>query len=241
MFIENRKRAVVKTVSWRLLASLTTMGLVFLFVGKVSVAAVVGSVEVIAKMVLYYADERLWNKLNFGRREFEPFVLWLTGLSGAGKSTLANEIYCKLKKKGYRIEQLDGDSIRDIFPQTGFSKEERDNHIKRVGYLASMLEKNGVIVISSFISPYKETREFVRKMCNNFCELYVSVSLEECERRDVKGLYQKARAGEIKNFTGIDDPYEKPDNPEILIETENNTVEKSVDCIMKKINKLYGV
>ncbi len=154
-------------------------------------------------------------------------VIWFTGLSGAGKTTLAEKLADYLKKNGEKCELLDGDTVRNIFPQTGFSKKERDEHIKRMGFLASMLERNGVTVVASFISPYRESRDFVRKMCRNFVEVYVSTSLEICEKRDVKGLYKKARKGEITSFTGIDDPYEPPLNPEITINTACETVEES--------------
>ena len=195
----------------------------------------------ITKLVVYYIHERIWNRVNFGKKDVEPFVLWFTGLSGSGKSTLANRFYGYIKSKGYRIERLDGDTVREIFPQTGFTKEERDSHVKRVGYIASMLEKNGVIVISSFISPYRESRGFVRGLCKNFIEVHVSTSIEECERRDIKGLYAKARSGEIKNFTGLDDPYEVPVTPEITVDTENKSLEESFQYLLKELKKRNSI
>ena len=162
----------------------------------------------------------------------EPCVIWFTGLSGAGKTTLAEKLAAYLKAKGEKCELLDGDTVRNIFPQTGFTKKERNEHVKRMGFLASMLERNGVTVLASFISPYRESRDFVRKMCRNFVEVYVSTSLEVCEKRDVKGLYRKARNGEIKSFTGIDDPYEPPLNPEITINTAEETVEESLERLI---------
>jgi adenylylsulfate kinase len=169
------------------------------------------------------------------RKEHTPFVLWFTGLSGSGKSTIADGVYAYLAERGYRVERLDGDTVRSIFPNTGFTREERNSHIKRVGYLASVLEKNGIIVISSFISPYIESRDFVRNMCKKFIEVYVSTSLSECERRDVKGLYKKARAGEIGNFTGIDDPYEPPPHPEIIIDAGNRSIGETTDAVISRI------
>ena len=160
------------------------------------------------------------------------FVLWLTGLSGSGKSTLAEGLYDEISQLDKRVERLDGDVLRGVFPNTGFSKEARDEHIKRVGFMASRLEHHGVIVVASFISPYRAARDFVRNLCGNFVEVYVKASLNECKRRDVKGLYQKAVAGEIKSFTGIDDPYEEPKKPEITVDTENQTVEQSISQIM---------
>jgi adenylylsulfate kinase len=168
-------------------------------------------------------------------------VIWFTGLSGSGKSTISTWVAQELRRRGYRVESLDGDSIRDIFPNTGFSKAERDAHIRRVGYLASKLEQNGVFVIASFVSPYRESREFVRSLCGTFIEVHVSTPFEECERRDVKGLYAKARRGEIKNFTGLDDPYEAPVAPELVLDTTRISVEQAgrrvIDLLQARIGK----
>jgi len=155
------------------------------------------------------------------------YVVWLTGLSGSGKSTLAEKVYLYLKDQGLRVERLDGDVVRSQFPQTGFSKKDRNDHIRRVGSMASSLERQGVIVVASFISPYKEAREEVRRACKNFIEVYVDTPLQECERRDPKGLYKKVRSGQISHFTGVDDPYEIPEAPEIIIKTQGRTVEES--------------
>ncbi len=166
-----------------------------------------------------------------------PFVLWFTGLSGSGKSTIADRVYESLAGKGMRVEKVDGDSVRDVFPQTGFTRDERNSHIRRMGYLVSMLEKNGVSVVASFISPYIESRDFVRSRCSRFVEIFVDASLEECERRDVKGLYGRARAGQIPNFTGIDDPYEAPQRPELVLHTATESVEESCKRVLDYINK----
>ena len=169
----------------------------------------------------------------------QPFVLWFTGLSGSGKSTIAFEVHNRLIRAGFRSEYLDGDSVRELFP-TGFSRQERDTHIKRMGWFASRLEKQGVFVIASFVSPYAEARSFVRNLCRNFAEIYVSTPIEECERRDVKGLYALARRGEIKNFTGVSDPYEVPHAPEVTIDTSDETVERAVDVVLSILSKLPG-
>lgn len=163
----------------------------------------------------------------------KPTVLWFTGLSGSGKSTISEKVYTILKEKGYEVEHLDGDAVREIFPTTGFSKEERNSHIKKVGFIAGLLQKHGVFVVASFISPYKEARDFVRNLCEDFTEIYISTPLEECERRDVKGLYAKARKGEIKNFTGISDPYEVPENPELEIDTTGISVDEAVESVFE--------
>lgn len=237
MYIESNKRSVLKTLSWRVLSTVLTIILVYIFTGEIIIALSIGSLEVVVKFALYFFHERLWNKIRFGKRRIEPFVLWFTGLSGAGKSTLADKTFAYLKEKGLQVEQLDGDIVRTVFPKTGFSKEERDTHIKRVGFLASLLEKNGVIVISAFISPYREGRKEIRKMCKQFIEVYVNAPLETCEKRDIKGLYRKARAGEIKHFTGIDDPYQPPEQPDIEVHTDKQTIEQSFEQIKLYIEK----
>jgi len=170
------------------------------------------------------------------------FVLWFTGLSGAGKTTLADQVYEKLEKKGYNLECLDGDIVRKhLTKDLGFSKKDRAANIERVAYVAKLLSKHGVGVISSFISPYRREREMVRKMCPNFIEIYVSTPLDICEKRDIKGLYTKARRGEIKNFTGIDDPYEKPKNPEIEVcGDKEERIDELVEEILDYLNKVLG-
>jgi adenylylsulfate kinase len=162
----------------------------------------------------------------------EPAVLWFTGLSGAGKSTIASEVYRRLLALGLRVEYLDGDAIRDQFPNTGFTKPERDAHVRRVGFLASRLEHHGVFVVCALISPYIESRAAIRHLCRRFVEIHVSTPLDECERRDVKGLYRRARRGEIANFTGIGDIYEEPPQPELRIDTTNVTVADAADLVM---------
>lgn len=165
-------------------------------------------------------------------KDLKPTVLWFTGLSGSGKSTVSEKVYEILENRGYEIEHLDGDVVREVFPTTGFSKEERDDHVKKIGFVASLLQKHGVFVVASFISPYQDARDFVRNMCEDFTEVYISTPLEECERRDVKGLYEKARSGEIDNFTGISDPYEEPENPELNIDTTNISVDEAVQQVI---------
>ena len=166
-------------------------------------------------------------------------VIWITGLPAAGKTTIAIALSEKLITLGHRVEHLDGDLVRKMFPGTGFTREERDRHIKRIGYLAAMLEKHEVIVVASFISPYREARAFVRSQCSNFIEVYVSTPLEECEKRDPKGLYKKARKGEISNFTGINDPYEPPENAEIEIDTTGITVNEAVERILEYLTETF--
>ena len=135
------------------------------------------------------------------------------------------------------MEHLDGDSVRAIFPNTGFTRPDRDAHIRRVGFLASRLESHGVFVVASLVSPYRESRDAVRGMCDSFVEVFVDTPLAVCEQRDVKGLYAKARRGEIANFTGISDPYEPPTNAELVIDTANTTVDAAVEQVLAQVQK----
>jgi adenylylsulfate kinase len=162
-------------------------------------------------------------------------VLWFTGLSGSGKSTIAVRVHEELVRRGADVEYIDGDALREVFPNTGFTREQREEHLRRTGYMASRLAAHGVTVVASFVSPYRESREFIRRHCPEFVEIYVSTPLEECERRDVKGLYARARRGEIKNFTGLDDPYEPPEHPELTLDTRALTVEQCVARVLEII------
>lgn len=159
-------------------------------------------------------------------------VVWLTGLSGAGKSTIAERVCAELRDRGIKVEHLDGDGVREVFP-TGFTREERHDHNRHIAFLASRLEHHGVVVVASFVSPYRESRAYARSIANRFMEVHVATPLEECERRDVKGLYARARRGELSRFTGIDDPYEAPLEAEITIDTRQVSVEEASRQILE--------
>ena len=161
-------------------------------------------------------------------------AIWLTGLSGSGKTTISIPLVEKLINMGYRVQILDGDVVRQkLTKDLGFSKEDRDKNIQRVTFVAQQLVNHGVIVVCAFISPYLSEREYARSEIGNFIEVFVKCPIEVCEQRDVKGLYAKARSGEIKNFTGIDDPYEEPKNAEITVNTSTSTVIDEVNLIIK--------
>ena len=156
------------------------------------------------------------------------FTLWFTGLSGSGKTTMAIPIAEKLRDRGLNVERLDGDIVRQhLTRDLGFSKEDRDMNIERVTFVAKLLTRNGVAVLCSFISPYRARRAKSRQEIGEFIEVFVKASVDECARRDVKGLYAKALSGEIPHFPGVSDPYEEPENPEIVCDTENETLEES--------------
>jgi adenylylsulfate kinase len=163
----------------------------------------------------------------------QGFVLWLTGLSGAGKSTVAAKLGPALAERGHRVELLDGDEVRTNLCQgLGFSRQDRDTNIARIGYVAGKLAKHGVAVLVAAISPYRQARDRVRAEVDNFVEIHVAAPVSTCAERDVKGLYAKALAGEIKHFTGVSDPYEPPLAPEIVLHTEAETVDESVEQVV---------
>jgi adenylyl-sulfate kinase len=166
------------------------------------------------------------------------FTLWFTGLSGSGKTAMAKPIEQELRSRGLKVERLDGDIVRQSLTRDlGFSKEDRDKNIERVTFVAKLLTRNGVAVLCSFISPYRERRAKSRQEIGEFIEVYVECSVEECARRDVKGMYAKAFAGEIKEFTGVSDPYEPPENPEIVCNTAEETLEESVAKVIAYLEK----
>ena len=177
-------------------------------------------------------DRRQANKHN-------SLLLWFTGLSGSGKSTIANKVEAALHAKGIKTYSLDGDNIRKgLNSDLSFSPYHRTENIRRIAETANLMIDAGLVVLAAFVSPYKKDRENIKNIVKdvNFVEIYINTSIEECERRDVKGLYKKARAGEIKNMTGISAPYEAPSNPDVEIHTENESVENAVKKIMEFIN-----
>ncbi len=166
-------------------------------------------------------------------------VIWFTGLSGSGKTTIAHIVEEKLLDAGVPVEILDGDVVRENLSKgLGFSKEDRDTNIRRIAFVAHLLQRNGVFVITAAISPYKAIRDEARAMIKDFVEVYADAPLEVCEQRDVKGLYAKARAGEIKGFTGIDDPYEPPENAEVVVKTGECSAEEGAQQVIDKLVEL---
>ncbi len=171
-------------------------------------------------------------------------TVWFTGLSGAGKTTISLLVEQVLKSEGYQVERLDGDIVRQFLTKDlGFSKADRDENLRRIGFVAHLLTRNGVITLVSTISPYRDIRAEMRQNIGQFAEVYVNASVETCESRDVKGLYRKARVGEIKNFTGIDDPYEPPLNPEVTCYTDHESVDESAAKVIQYVKQriLLGV
>jgi adenylylsulfate kinase len=171
--------------------------------------------------------------------QHDGVTVWFTGLSGAGKTTITQAVAAQLTAQGCRIEILDGDIVRENLTKgLGFSKADRDENIRRIGFVSHLLTRNGVIVLVSAISPYRDIRDEVRQKIGSFVEVFVNAPLATCEERDVKGLYKKARSGEIKQFTGISDPYEPPLNPEVECRTDLETREESVDKVLAALKQL---
>lgn len=172
-------------------------------------------------------------------KEQVGFTTWFTGLPCSGKTTVADAVADVLRERGYRVERLDGDIVRkDLTSDLGFSKEDRDENIKRVTFVSKLLSRNGVAVLATFVSPYRERRRKTREEIGNFVEVFVRCPVDVCIERDVKGMYKKALAGEITGFTGVDDPYEDPENPEVILHTERETLEESVQKVLDCLQKL---
>ena len=167
------------------------------------------------------------------------FTAWFTGIPCSGKTTIADRVAEILRGKGYKVERLDGDIVRkSLTSDLGFSKEDRDENIKRVTFVAKLLTRNGVAVLATFVSPYRERRAKTRQEIGNFVEVYTRCPVEVCMERDVKGMYEKALAGEIKNFTGVDDPYEEPENPELVLNTDKESIDECAQRVLEKLGEL---
>ena len=167
------------------------------------------------------------------------FTAWFTGIPCSGKTTIADRVAEILREKGYKVERLDGDIVRKgLTSDLGFSKEDRDENIKRVTFVAKLLTRNGVAVLATFVSPYRERRAKTRQEIGSFVEVYTRCPVEVCMERDVKGMYEKALAGEIKNFTGVDDPYEEPENPELILDTDKESIDECAQRVLEKLGEL---
>jgi adenylylsulfate kinase len=234
-------RSFAKAVSYRVFGTGVTVAIAFATTRRWDLSLGIGGLDFIAKIALFYGHERAWEFVPWGRRRVKPAVIWFTGLSGAGKTTLATRLYEDLRAEGRSVDLLDGDAVRAVFSDVGFTHGDRSRYLKSMGFIASRLEKNGTTVIASFITPYRQAREEIRGLCSNFVEVYVSTPLEVCEARDVKGLYRKARSGEIHNFTGISDEFEVPLHPEAHVDTSKATIEESYAELRRQVaGKLTG-
>jgi len=236
---ETHTRTLIKAISWRVIASLTTTILVYLFFGRLDLAATVGILETLIKIFLYYIHDRAWSKIPFGIKKVKPFVVWMTGLPLSGKTTIAKHLKKLLEKEGIKVYHIDSSYIRNLIPEIGYERKDRIIHLKRVAHLAKILQDNNISTIASFVSPYTETREFVKNLCKNVLIVYVKADIKTCQKRDYKGVYKKALEGKIKNFTGISDVYEEPTDADIIIDTTKNSPEEAALKIYKKIKELF--
>jgi len=226
------RKLLIKSILYRPYSEIITFLIAWCVTGHIGISLTIGIADLILKVFSYFFFDFMWNK--FVKTNYRSSVVWLTGLSGSGKTTIARELQTRLRENGTATMLLDGDEVREIFKQTGFDKKSRDENVKNVGRIAAFLQRRGTVAVVSMISPYKEVREECRRMATDFMEVYVSTPLDVCETRDVKGLYKRARAGEIRSFTGIHDdaPYEQPQNADITINTDGKTVTECVDMIL---------
>ena len=239
MFKETNIRSIVKGISWRFVATTTTIIIVYFFFGRLDLAIAAGMIETVLKVGLYWGHERIWHKVRWGKQKIEPFNLWFTGLPLSGKTTIADKVYKELEKLQIPIERLDSKDIRDVVPNIGFSREDRNRHMHRIGHLIRTLQHNSISTVASFVSPYRESRKAIREMVQNNVVVYIKADIESCKARDYKGAYEKALKGEYQNFTGVNDVYEEPQHAEIVIDTDAMSADEAVVVIVEFIKKKY--
>ncbi len=238
MFIfESIKRSWIKAITYRVLGTLATALIAYLLTSDFTLALGAGGLDALLKIIIYFAHERAWNQIEWGKNQSPSAVIWFTGLSGSGKSTLAKGLEEHYLKKGFKVELLDGDIVRKELGVHGYSREERIRHLKFMGYLAAKLVKQNTIVLCSFITPYEEARRQIRDLgMTNYIEVWVDTPLEVCEKRDVKGLYAKSRKGEIQHFTGHSDSFERPKCCDIRITTQAS-IEETLALLINQIEE----
>jgi len=237
MYKETNLRSITKGVSWRVVATSTTMGIVYAFFGSLELAIATGVLETAAKVGLYWGHEKVWQRVRWGKKRIDPFNLWFTGLPLSGKTTIADRVYEELQKIHIPLERIDSKDIRELIPDIGYSREDRNRHMHRIGNLIKTLQNNSVSTVASFVSPYSESRKTIRKMVKNNVVVYVKADIESCKKRDYKGAYIKAMSGKYQNFSGVNDVYEEPQYAEIVIDTDKLSVDEAVEIIVKYIKK----
>ena len=239
MYKDTNKRSIVKGISWRVVATTTTIAIVYFFFDRLDLAIAAGMIETVLKVGLYWVHERAWFKVRWGRKKIDPFNLWFTGLPLSGKTTIADKVYAELEKLQIPIERIDSKDIRELIPDIGFSRDDRNRHMHRIGNLIKTLQKNSISTVASFVSPYKESRKAIREMVKNNVVVYIKADIETCKKRDYKGAYAKALSGEYQNFSGVNDVYEEPQHAEVVVDTDKLSVDESVQIIVKFIKKHY--
>lgn len=239
MYKETNKRSIVKGISWRAIATTTTIIIVYFFFGRLDLAIAAGMIETVLKIGLFWGHERIWHKVRWGKKKIDPFSLWFTGLPLSGKTTIADKVYEELEKLDIPLERIDSKDIRELIPDIGFSREERNKHLKRIGHLIKTLQNNSISTVASFVSPYEESREGIGKMVENNIIVYVKTDVDICKSRDTEGKYEKALKGEYQNFTGVNDIYEEPKDADIVVDTDIMKVEEAAEYIVKFVKKNY--
>lgn len=240
MYKDSKLRTVLKTVSWRITATTTTIIIVYIFTGQVHTAIEVGLMEMVAKLIIFYFHERGWDKLKFGKHDIPSFVVWITGLPISGKTSLGDMLASEMMKQKRKYQRLDSHTVRALFPETGFTEDDVNNHIKRVGHLASILEKNGIVAIASFVSPFRESKEFVRQQCSNFIEVHLETTPEFAEQFDKNGFYAKVRKEHWQHVPGVSSEYEHSEKPELVFNMTKISLDQAKKEIMKYINARYN-
>lgn len=239
MYKETNIRSIVKGISWRFVATTTTIIIVYVFFGRLDLAIAAGLIETVLKVALYWGHEKIWQKIHWGKKRIEPFNLWFTGLPLSGKTTIADKVYEELERLHIPIERIDSKDIRDLIPDIGYTREDRNRHMYRIGNLVRTLQKNSISTVASFVSPYRESRKAIREMVTNNIVVYIKADVESCKARDYKGKYEKAIAGELPNFPGVNDVYEEPQHAEIIIDTDTVSPDEAADTIVKYVKKHY--
>lgn len=239
MYRETNIRTIAKGFSWRFFATVTTVLIVYLFFGRLDLAIAAGILETFSKVLLYYGHEKLWQRVRWGKKKIEPFNLWFTGLPLSGKTTIADLVYQKLKKYDIPMERIDSKDVRELIPDIGYTREDRNRHMHRLGHLIKTLQNNSISTVASFVSPYRESRKAIREMVKNNVIVYVKADIESCKQRDYKGVYIKALKGELQNFSGINDVYDEPQHAEITIDSDEMSANDASDKIVQYIKKRY--
>jgi len=239
MYKETNKRSIVKGISWRILATTTTIIIVYVFFQRIDLAIAAGLIETVLKVALYWAHERAWFKIRWGKKRVEPFNLWFTGLPLSGKTTIADSVFTELKKLDIPLERIDSKDVREMVPNIGFTREDRNRHMQRIGHLIKTLQHNSISTVASFVSPYRESRKAIRQMVKNNIVVYIKADIKTCQERDYKGAYKKALSGEYQNFSGINDVYDEPQHAEIIIDTDTTDVDEATQKIVQYVRKHY--
>lgn len=239
MYRETNTRSITKGLSWRFFATGTTVLIVYVFFRRLDLAIAAGIVETASKVFLFYLHEKIWQRIRWGKKKIEPFNLWFTGLPLSGKTTIADLVYEKLKKYQIPLERIDSKDIRELIPDIGYSREERNRHMRRIGHLIKTLQNNSISTVASFVSPYRESRKAIRGMVQNNVVVYVKADIDTCIARDYKGVYAKALSGELHHFSGVNDVYEEPQHAEIVIDTTTTDADTAAEEIVRYLRKRY--